>query len=100
MDHIIIQVAPGDWIALSLTELAIHRAAARALGFGTDATAPTGAAEALCTAEELAAVFKVPVTRIEQGAREGTIPCVRIGRRIRYRRHEVEAALIQRTNGK
>jgi len=99
VDRIVINLGGGDWIAVTAAELADHRAAAAALGFGHNSRQqrPDGA-EPLCTAEELAAALSVPKTRIEQGTREGKIPSVRVGRYHRYRRSEVEAVLTRATN--
>jgi len=60
--------------------------------------------EPLVDADELAGLLKVPVTWIEQKAREGLIPSLEFGRWRRFRRSEVEAAvrgtaLAQRTRG-
>jgi excisionase family DNA binding protein len=91
---VIIPLGNGDWIALSVEELAAHKAAALALGFGHNGTPHSvGAAAPLCTAEQLAEALQLPKTRIEQATRQGEIPCVRLGRWIRYRRAEVEQAL-------
>ncbi len=90
-DRIVIPLGNGDWIALTAAELATHRAAAQALGFGH--TSAVSAAEPLLTAEEMAQLLQVPRTRIEQGTREGMIPSVRVGRYHRYRRIDVERAL-------
>ena len=49
--------------------------------------------EPLLEAEQLSAVLCVPVTWIEQKAREGVIPSLEFGRWRRFRRSEVEAAV-------
>src|SRR5437773_10262163 len=49
--------------------------------------------ERLLDSQQLAAVLQVPVTWIEQQAREGNIPSLRFGRRRRYRRSAVELAI-------
>jgi excisionase family DNA binding protein len=70
-----------------------------ALADGSKAIAPpatAGAAkdaERLLSAEELAEQLNVPASRIESGARQGTIPSVRVGRYVRFRRSSVERAL-------
>jgi excisionase family DNA binding protein len=97
VDRIILPLGNGDWIALTLDELAAHKAAAAALGFGHGRVVAGANAEPLCTAHQLAEALQVPRTRIEQGTREGKIPSVRVGRYHRYRRREVEAALLQST---
>jgi excisionase family DNA binding protein len=52
--------------------------------------------ERLLDSQQLADVLQVPVTWIEQQAREGNIPSLPFGRRRRYRRSAVEAAIKQR----
>lgn len=52
--------------------------------------------ERLLDSQQLADVLQVPVTWIEQKAREGNIPSLPFGRRRRYRRSAVEAAIKQR----
>jgi|SRR5579871_67494 len=61
---------------------------------------PTGVASqghaadlSLLDSEQLAAALGVPATWIEQAARENRIPSLRIGRRRRFCRAEVEAAV-------
>ena len=49
--------------------------------------------ERLLDSKQLADVLQVPVTWIEQQAREGNIPSLPCGRRRRYRRSAVEAAI-------
>ncbi len=51
--------------------------------------------ERLLDSQQLADVLQVPVTWIEQQAREGNIPSLPCGRRRRYRRSAVEAAIKQ-----
>jgi excisionase family DNA binding protein len=48
--------------------------------------------EQLLDSQQLAHILQVPVTWIEQKAREGTIPSLPVGRRRRCRRSAVEAA--------
>lgn len=52
--------------------------------------------ERLLDSQQLAEILQVPVTWIEQQAREGNIPSLPCGRRRRYRRSAVEAAIKQR----
>jgi hypothetical protein len=51
------------------------------------------AMQPLVTAERLAELLAVPSSAIEAKTREGALPCVRIGRWIRYAPAEVLAAL-------
>jgi hypothetical protein len=64
------------------------------LGSHTENTADPN--EPLLDAKLLAAILQVPVTCIEQQAREGNIPSLPFGRRRRYRRSAVEAAIKHR----
>lgn len=50
-------------------------------------------AEPLLSAEELAAALNIPVSWVDQAAREGRIPSYQFGRWRRFRRSEVEAAV-------
>ena len=52
--------------------------------------------EQLLDSQQLAQILQVPATWIEQQAREGNIPSLPFGRRRRYRRSAVEAAIKQR----
>jgi excisionase family DNA binding protein len=52
--------------------------------------------ERLLDSQQLAEILQVPVAWIEQQAREGGIPSLPFGRRRRYRRSAVEAAIKQR----
>jgi excisionase family DNA binding protein len=52
--------------------------------------------EQLLDSQQLAQILQVPVTWIEQQAREGNIPSLPFGRRRRYRRSDVEAAIRHR----
>ena len=49
--------------------------------------------EALLDSQQLADALQIPVTWIEQQAREGNIPSLSFGRRRRFRRSAVEAAI-------
>jgi excisionase family DNA binding protein len=99
MDRIVIPLGNGDWIAVTAAELAAHKAAALALGFGSNGARQSVATsdEPLCTSAELAVALGLPKTRIEQATRMGEIPSVKVGRYHRYRRREVMALLGQPT---
>ena len=96
-DRIVIPLGNGDWIALARRRSL--RTQGRSPGVGASNTLhpqSDNGQEPLCTAAELAAtVLKVAKTKIEQGHPAGTDPAVRVGRYYRYRRREVEAALMQ-----
>lgn len=50
-------------------------------------------AEPLLTAAEIAPILRVTVPTIYRWADDGTIPSVKIGKTIRFRRSEIEALL-------
>ena len=72
----------------------------RALEEGAKFNAPPEPAadpnERLLDSQQLADILQVPVTWIEQQAREGNIPSLPFGRRRLYRRSAVEAAITQK----
>ncbi len=94
-DRIMLPLPDGRWLSLSPETFEAALAEGRA---AVGATAPTGDAETLMGAEELAAVLDLPLTWVEQKAREGKIPCIRAGRYVRFRRSAVEAALVAQTD--
>ena len=49
--------------------------------------------ERLLTADEVADLLAVPVTWVRESSRSGAIPCVRLGRYVRFEQTEVEAWL-------
>ena len=61
-------------------------------GLGVLALDPETYRAALVEAEQLATMLAIPVTWLEQAAREGRIPSLQFGRRRRFRRADVEAA--------
>jgi excisionase family DNA binding protein len=77
-------------------------AAALAAGAEMIAAAPSTACETepLLDAEELAAALHVPVTWIEQAARELRIPSMEFGRWRRFKRSEVESFVRSQREGK
>jgi len=84
--------------------LALSREAFQAaLAEGSRAIAAPSAApldaEPLLDAETLATVLALPVTWVEQAAREERIPSIHAGRWRRFRRSAVEAALTTSGNG-
>jgi excisionase family DNA binding protein len=78
---------------LALEEETYRRALEEGAKFSVK-TAPTDDPnEALLDSQQLADVLQIPVTWIEQQAREGNIPSLSFGRRRRFRRSSVEAAI-------
>jgi excisionase family DNA binding protein len=81
---------------LALEEDAYRRALEEGAKFSPTPESDSDPNERLLDSQQLAEVLQVPVTWIEQQAREGNIPSLPFGRRRRYRRSAVEAAIKQR----
>ena len=98
-DRILVQLAAGQWLALDRPTFDAALAAGAQLMAGA---APVRAAadESLLDADELAAALHVPVTWIEQAARELRIPSMEFGRWRRFKRSEVEAHVRSEREGK
>jgi excisionase family DNA binding protein len=92
-DRVFVPLPDGRWLALRLE---VFREALEAGSTLSVAPALSGGAtsdEPLLEAGELAALLKLPVTWLEQAARERRIPSVQAGRWRRFRRSAVEHAL-------
>ncbi len=50
----------------------------------------------LWEARHVAALLSVPVSWVREQTRRGVIPCVRLGRYVRYRREDVERCIEER----
>jgi excisionase family DNA binding protein len=100
-DRVLTQLSGGAWVAFPTLE-AFHKAVEEGRGAmgaaGAGGAAQASDSEPLLEADELASVLKLPVTWIEQAAREHRIPSVQAGRWRRFRRSAVERALM--ANGK
>lgn len=95
-DRVFVPLASGQWLAL---ELDAFRQALEA-GAALASQAPAAQTdEPLIDSDALAKVLSLPVTWIEQAAREGRIPCLRAGRWVRFRRSAVEGALSRDNRG-
>jgi len=84
---------------LSLEEETYRRALEEGAKFNLPPGPSEDSNERLLNSKQLADVLQVPVTGIEQQqqAGEGNIPSLSCGRRRRYRRSAVEAAIKQRS---
>lgn len=93
-ETILVPLPDGSWLALDreLLDRALLRGA-EVMGRPAAPAVPQSADEHLLDAAGLATCLNVPVTWIEQSARDGRIPSVRVGRRVRFRRTDVEAAI-------
>jgi excisionase family DNA binding protein len=90
-DRIAVPLPDGRWIALDQETFEAGLAAGAEL-VSLAAQPPAPALEPLLTAEQLSELLCVPVTWIEQAARERRIPSLEFGRWRRFRRSEVECA--------
>jgi excisionase family DNA binding protein len=94
MSAVVLIPVNGDWIALTQEQFAEARLRAHATGFGVEQRDEADNGE-LWSAERVSKHFDgVPVSWIEQAARDGRVPCVRVGKYVRFRRKDVEAALV------
>lgn len=82
---------------LALEEEAYRLALAEGAKFCAVAGPTSDPDERLLDSQQLAEILQVPVTWIEQQAREKNMPSLPFGRRRRYRRSAVEAAIKQRS---
>lgn len=95
MAETVLVVVPGLG-TLALDRAEFDRARQRGqemLGVATPAQAHAANDEGLLDAAGLSECLNVPATWVEQAARDGRIPCVKVGRRVRFRRADVEAAI-------
>lgn len=90
-DRVLLPLPDGRWLALS--RQAFEAALAEGAAALSATAAPGEPEEPLLEAEELAKALKLPVTWLEQAARERRIPCVEAGRWRRFRRSDVERVL-------
>jgi excisionase family DNA binding protein len=95
-DRVLVSV-PAGVLALEL-DLYRQALAEGAALLGTSSAEPTVTDEPLIDAEALATALNLPVTWLEQAARERRIPSVQAGRYRRFKRSVVETALS--SNGK
>ncbi len=97
-DRVLLPLPDGRWLELEQEafEAALAAGAARMPNTRAAAASPT---EDLVDAEQLADALKVPQTRLEDLARKGKIPIVRVGRYVRFSRRAVEAALSSNGQG-
>jgi excisionase family DNA binding protein len=94
-ERVLVPLPDGRWLALASDAFAeALRAGAEMLAApGASDAAQAGDAEPLLDAEQLADRLALPVTWVEQAAREGRIPSVRAGRWRRFKRSAVERVL-------
>ena len=96
-DRVLIALPDGRWLALDRATLAAALIAGAEMMAAPSPAAP-GIAEPLLEPEQLAAALSLPVTWVEQAAREQKIPSIQAGRWRRFDRAAVLRALT--ANGK
>lgn len=90
-DRVLVPLASGQWLALEPE--AFRQALEAGSALASQPAAAQSSDEPLMDADALAKVLNLPVTWIEQAAREGRIPSIQAGRWRRFRRSAVEAVL-------
>jgi excisionase family DNA binding protein len=93
-DRVMIPLPGGRWLVL--TAAAFSAALAEGSTLCVAPSVSSSNDEPLVDADQLAERFDIPVTWIEQAAREGKIPSVTFGRWRRFKASEVAAACQQR----
>lgn len=102
MNLVAIPLSDGRWVALSPEELrtALDRAASLGLGPIASPAQPCmdggSAAETWLTSEQLQAATGICSTTWEARAKSGEVPCLRVGRSVRFKLTEIEAASRER----
>ena len=89
-DRVLVPLPDGRWLAL---ETEAFRQALEAGSAMAPCSEAQPADDPVLDAEQLAAALNLPVTWIEQAAREGRIPSIQAGRWRRFKRSAVERAL-------
>jgi hypothetical protein len=89
-DHICVALPDGRWLALDRETFAAALAAGAELMAGA-APSPASAGEPLLDADHAAAQMNVTARWLEDSARAGIIPHIKLGRFIRFRVSEIAA---------
>ena len=97
-DRVLVPLPDGRWLELEQEAFDAAIAAGAARLPNARAAGTASAAEPLVDAEQLAKDLALPVTWVEQAAREEKIPSVQAGRWRRFDRAAVRRAL-DRSNG-
>ena len=95
-DLVAIPLPDGRWLALPAETLSTGLARAASMGLGAAATAATGAtttSEPWLTSQQMEDLTHVHSTTWEARAKCGEVPCLRIGKALRFKLSEVEAAI-------
>jgi excisionase family DNA binding protein len=95
-DRVLVPLPDGRWLALApevFREALEAGAVAACVPGSSDGDQASDDGEALLDAEHLAEALSLPVTWIEQAARERRIPSIQAGRWRRFKRSAVEREL-------
>ncbi len=92
MGQLVLILLPGIG-TLALEENMYRRALREGAKFSVQTESTHDPGEKLLDSQQLSEVLQIPVTWIEQQAREGNIPSLSFGRRRRFRRSSVEASI-------
>jgi excisionase family DNA binding protein len=92
-DRVFLPLPDGRWLALTREGFREALEAGATLSVAPGPSAAAATTEPLLEAGELAAILKLPVSWVEQAARQQRIPSVQAGRWRRFRRSAVERAL-------
>jgi excisionase family DNA binding protein len=95
---IAVPLPDGRWLALEPAALLEGLEAARSLGLGLTAEPASGAPsgtpqEQWLTSEQLQETTGIHSTTWEAKAKSGQVPCLRVGKSLRFKLTDVEAAL-------
>ena len=99
-DLVAIPLPDGRWLALPADVLSTGLARAASMGLGAATTVATGTSsspEKWLTSEELQALTGIHSTSWEARARSGEVPCIRVGKALRFKLGDVEAAVRAKT---
>jgi excisionase family DNA binding protein len=92
-DRVLIPFGP-EVLVFTEAELAEARQRGRELAAHSNPPpAPAAQSAGLVTAKALASEFSLPVSCIYEYAKAGRIPCVRVGKHVRFDKHLVRSAL-------
>lgn len=97
-ERVFVPLPDGRWLALAPDVFREALTAGCALVAAASSPEPAITSEQLLDVEQLAAALSLPVTWLEQAARERRIPSIQAGRWRRFSRSAVERALF--VNGK
>jgi excisionase family DNA binding protein len=93
-DRVVLALPDGRWLAMSREQF--DAALMAGAEFAPPAATPGGVGAAgprLLTSEQLAELLSIPSTWFEEAARRDELPCVRVGKYVRFDLDEVLSSL-------